>query len=923
MDELPRRLLRAAIDYVLARLRAMDTPDKMRQELGVAPPPDPAAVKSRIDAGLLEADAAATALAANDVANGARHAWSAVQRFLEAAALLPGVANGADAVQRAVNKAPPGALVSQLQLTSPTATPRADAVDLTWSKNDAQVSLLRAGTIELIVTLGTKGLAMTVRGRQVRIELGHAAPGVVRLLIGAGGSAAVDLELTVDDRGVTSAGSLGPIALPARLDAKVVDLEGLDLTLKPDGARFALLIRSRISTDIAGVLGARIDGYGVRLPLDADRVLQGGPPFGGLDAITPVAPNGIGLSLSAGPVSGSGYLLSMDDGFGGVLDLRLGPVKVTAFGLLRSVPGEGLSFVAVMAVHFPVPVELGFLFTLNAVGGIVGLGVTIDPAAISSGLKDGVLDRLLFPDDVRKAAPKILQTLAAVFPREPGGFVIGPMVRLAWGRPVSLVTLDVAVLLAVPDPLILVLGRARAAIPNEQAAIIDLRAAVLVQIGRGIVLLRAELFSSRVGFVSVYGGIGMLIRFEGERTVVISAGGFHPTYSHKPAELADLSRIGAEMSPPIGLQLRLQGYVALTPNTVQFGGSIELGLSVGVAAVRGSLTLDAIIQFDPFGFVVDATASAHVEVLGFSLVGVRLSLHLAGPSPWRVSGTGRVSLPWPLPDPSLDFGPIEIGDGAPPDPAPPPVRPLERVRDAMRERDAWQRVDRQRQRVPVRLRPIAAGELVIEPWGLVEVSQKAFPLEMTLDRHGRAVVEPAGCRISVNGAVTLGPGAEASHSAVNQSFPVGQFLKLTKDEQLAAPEFEDRQSGIAIDPAGAETAVSQLVGFAAEATMSYEDSWHERPDVEPQRGRRMLLFTGWAALLLDAGPAGAASLRSADRYLEGEPVRVIGVRPVSEVRLTDVDTGAEMRGFAPWSDAVRSARVAPGGLAAMTKVAMP
>ncbi|KAF2413895.1 hypothetical protein B1729_07480 [Microbacterium sp. B35-04] len=921
MDDLPAQLLRAALDYVLGRLRGMATPAKLKDAVDGALPPDTGPVAALIDAGLAKADEASALLAAGNIAGAAVATWDAVGQFFAAAALL-GVDAGS-AAQRAVEKQRPKALLSQLGLTAPTATASGSAVELAWTRRDVRVALFRVGTVRLVVALSGTGLRMSVRGGQVRIDLGQATAGVLRILIGAAGSAAADFELTVDHRGLTAGGSLGPIALPARLDAQVVELEGLELALEPGGPTMGLTVRSRLAVDIAGVIGARVDGSGVRLMLDATRILRGEPPFGeGEGAVVAVPPRGIGLSLTAGPARGSGYLLVLPDGYGGVLDIMLGPVKVTAFGLLRSSGADGMSFVAVMSVSFPVPIELGLLFTLNAVGGIVGLGVGIDPAAISSGLKDGVLDNLLFPEDVRKAAPTILQSLGRIFPAQRGGFVVGPMLRLGWGRPVTLVTLDVAVLLAVPDPVMIVLGRARSVIPDESVAIIDLRAAVMAQVGRGIVLVRAELYSSRIGFVSVYGGIGLLIRFGDDRTVVLSAGGFHPTYTRKPPELADLSRIGAEMSPPIGLQLRVQGYVALTPNTVQFGGAIEIAYSVGIAAVRGALTLDALIQFDPFGFEVDITASAHVEALGCALFGVSLALHLSGPSPWRVSGTGKVTLPWPLPDPSISFGPVQFGD-APAAPPPPPVRPLGLVADALRRPGAWQRIDRQGAPSPVRLAPLPDGALVLEPWGLMRTSQRLAPLDMTLERWGAASVEPAGCRLALAGAVRIGPEGpertDADHSPVAETFGVGQFMSLTKDAQLAAPEFEERTGGVAIDPSDAAADAGVLRGFATSATMAYEDSWPGAPE-KKSSGVGFFDLSGWARFVLDAGPAGATRLRVDDRYRADDLERRIAVRQVSETLVTDVRTGAVIAEFAPWTDAVHTASQSLGGLASMTKV---
>lgn len=921
MDGLAQELLAAALKYLLARLRAIATPENLANLLGVVVPQPVEAVAARIRKGIEHADAAEAALAAKNIEAAATAAAAAVGEFHEAAKLL-GVPDLRAVAEKAMAAVSPGAAIAQLGLAAPQVAPVTGGLEVVWKKpTPTTLEILEIATLTLAIRISDAGIAVRISAQGLRVDLGAMAADVIALLIGDGGEASTDLTLTVDRRGLTAEGSVGPIALPARLAAQLVDLEGLALSLVPQGGDIAVEIRAGVAVDIAGVISAQVEGAGVRLVLDVARILSGQSPFRPPEIL---APTGVALALEAGPVSGGGSLMQVAGGYGGSLDLTLGPVGVTAFGLLREDAEGAISFVAVMSVRFVVPIELGLLFTLNAVGGVIGLGVRVDPDAIASGMKDGVLDRLMFPDDVRKAAPAILRTLAQVFPTRRGGFVIGPMARLGWGRPVSLFTLDVGVILSVPDPVLLIIGRARAVLPDEKAPIIELRAAVLVQIGGGKFLMRAELYDSRIAFISVYGGIGMLARFD-EPTVVISAGGFHPTYPHKPAELADLSRIGSEMSPPIGLQLRVQGYVALTPNSVQFGGALEVSYSIGVAAVRGNFSLDAIIQFDPFGFAVDVTASAHVEALGISLIGVSLALHLSGPSPWIVQGTGKITLPWPLPDPSISVGPIEFGGGAPPPPAPPPVHPLVDVATALRQKDAWQKVERRGQRVPVRLTadPAShdAGRVLIEPWGLLRTSQRAFPWEMTLDRAGQAPVEPAGCRLRLDGPVRVGDSTSSvPTSAVTESFPVGQFMTLTKDEQLSAPEFEDRQGGVVLDPGGAATAVQQLVPFATEETLDYEDFWRlartGAPPVRPQ-----FEISDWLAeFLVGAGPAGSSSLRIADDYRPQSAERILTVRPASDVRVTDVETGREARGFAPWSDAVRSARGLRGGSASLTRV---
>ena len=149
MDDLPAQLLRAALDYVLGRLRGMATPAKLEDAVDGALPPDTGPVAALIDAGLAKADEAAALLAAGEHAGAAGATWDAVGKFFAAAELL-GVDAGS-AAHRAVEKQRPKALLSQLGLTAPTATASGSAVELAWTRRDVRVALFRVGTVRLVI----------------------------------------------------------------------------------------------------------------------------------------------------------------------------------------------------------------------------------------------------------------------------------------------------------------------------------------------------------------------------------------------------------------------------------------------------------------------------------------------------------------------------------------------------------------------------------------------------------------------------------------------------------------------------------------------------------------------------------------------------------------------------------------------------
>ena len=123
------------------------------------------------------------------------------------------------------------------------------------------------------------------------------------------------------------------------------------------------------------------------------------------------------------------------DDFGGALELKLGPVDVKAFGILSLGGDTGCSLIVVMSVEFEPPIELGLLVTLTGVGGIIGVQRALDTDALAAGLHSHAIDNLLFPADPVAAAPAIVATLASVFPPRRGAIVLGPMLKLGWGRP--------------------------------------------------------------------------------------------------------------------------------------------------------------------------------------------------------------------------------------------------------------------------------------------------------------------------------------------------------------------------------------------------------------------------------------------------------------------------------------------------------
>lgn len=746
-----------------------------------------------------------------------------------------------------------GALSYSLAAPSQTLSP-APALKLEYDKTTLTAKLRVDGQVPLFSLL----VAFD------QLEAGIGADPLSSLLGGAAGSAVADVGIGVDStRGLTLSGSASPrIVLPARTGVGPFDLRELALEL-PAGEP-AIALGGTFTVEL-GPIKATVDGAGIKAVINEGAIEAGANPL----SVAPKPPTGIGLSLDAGIIRGGGFLGVRPGGYGGALQLRLGPVDVKAVGLLTLDPDFAL--VVVMSVEFNPAIDLSFGFTLNAVGGVIGIEHRLDTDALRAKLSDGALDHLMFPDDPVGAAPAILDTLATIFPVQQGSIVIGPMVEIGWGRPISFLLAQVGVLISLPDPKIVIIGRVRIALPAPELPIVDLRASVYGEITPDYLLVLVSLRGSRIAGFSVGGDIGMLIKWGGGAEFAISAGGFHPRYT-PPKQLAGMQRLNIDLSPPAILELRAVAYFAVTSNSVQLGARVELGADLGVASISGYLSFDALIVFAPkFLFMIDLGIGLTVRAFGVTLCGVDIQLHLEGPGPWRAEGTAEVEILWW--DVEIDVGPFTWGEDD--NPPPPPAEPRELVWLALHHNPgSWQALMPPNADQTVRLRAAEPSdtEVTVHPLGLFEVRQHAVPLETVVVRVGPNPV-PEGQRRVHLGPPTANGAATGPLNTISDQFAPGGFLDLTDDEKLSRPGFEAMPSGVRSRPAGESVPHTE----SRQAVLTYETFvgdpapaiWRIRSRVDA----RNTFVAATAALGLQAGAAGRSELRARTRYAtEPDPI---------------------------------------------------
>jgi hypothetical protein len=353
-----------------------------------------------------------------------------------------------------------------------------------------------------------------------------------------------------------------------------------------------------------------------------------------------LTPSSLAAHLDAGPVSGDGSVSVLADGVSGALALHLGTIEVAALASLRRAAG-GASFVAVFSAGFTPGIQFGFGFQLSRVGGVVGINRAVDEHAIATRLRDGSAGEVLFPLDIGASALRALAALEAILPPRAGNSVVGPTLRLSWleigGQ--GFLSLDLGVLIELPGPQrVVIVGIARAGIPP----VLKLRVDVLgvLDFAQQTVSVDASLVDSGLlDIFTIYGDLAFRQCWGPQAYTVLSAGGFYPGFRPEPASIPPLRRLGFHLDSPVpGIDVRAEGYLAVTSNTVQLGGYLEAGISAGGCGAHGFISVDALVQFTPFHAHADVSAGFEVEVFGLTFCGIRLDGTIDGPGPVTIHG---------------------------------------------------------------------------------------------------------------------------------------------------------------------------------------------------------------------------------------------------------------------------------------------
>ncbi|HET7504875.1 MAG TPA: DUF6603 domain-containing protein, partial [Kofleriaceae bacterium] len=595
--------------------------------------------------------------------------------------------------------------------------------------------------------------------------------------------AGIDFDLLLRwsrSRGVELDGAGGlEITIPLQRSLGPLRIESVTARAAVESGGLAVEVSTSVSATI-GPLVVVVDRLGVAL----DVSFSSGN-LGPLDlALGFKPPNGLGLSLSTPAVTGGGFL-SFDfenEQYSGVLQLSIqNLIDVKAIGILttRLPDGQpGYSLLLILTGEFP-PIQLGLGFTLNGIGGLLGVHRTAAVDALRARLRNGALDAILFPPDPLHDAPALISTLGAVFPVARDRFVFGPMVKIGWGTP-TLITLDLAVILELPEPVrLIVLGRLKAVLPDEKAPLVQIHldAIGVLDFSRSEFSLDATLYDSRVVAFTLSGDMALRMSWGAQPSFLMALGGFHPAFK-PPAGFPALERLAVALSTGDNPRLRMEAYFALTSNTVQAGAKLELYVGVAGFSLEGGLGFDTLIQFSPFRILADIEAYLALKRGSTTLMGLDISVHLMGPAPWVLWGQARFKILF------IKFSiPFRATFGRAED-----VPAIERqevwpvLRDHLSAAASWsaQLPPDSGRLVVVRTdASVTDADPLTHPLGSLTVSQNLVPLERTLGLFG-SVPPKDFDRFAIVGASGLditGP--------QTQLFAPAQFRQMSDAEKLA------------------------------------------------------------------------------------------------------------------------------------------
>jgi len=625
----------------------------------------------------------------------------------------------------------------------------------------------------------------------------------------------------------------------------VVGLDTLTINLSADSAlkNFQLEVSLDFWLKLGSVITITISRLGMSLNV---KKLDGNGGILGYDLTPGIKwPTGAGVMVNAGVVKGGGFLyLDPDKGeYFGALELSFkGLFDLKAVGILNTIMpdgSKGFSMLIIITAEFSA-VQLGFGFTLLGVGGLLGVNRRAEVEALRAGLKTNAIKSILFPEDVVGNINRIISDIKQIFPIQQDSLLIGIMGKIGWGTP-TLISIELGIILQLPDPKILILGVVKLALPTEETAVVKIQVNFLgvIDFQNEFLYFEARLFDSHLVGFPLTGSLALVVAWGDNSTFGLSVGGFHPDFKDYPVvptlpgAFRDMDRISLQLLSGDNPRLGIECYFAVTSNTVQFGAKAEL-LAEGSMGfnIYGMLSLDALFIFDPFSFSVKLEATLALRHHSSILYGIHFAGTLSGTTPWHVEG--EVSF-------GILFATITIGFsttwGEPSPAVPDETQDLLALIQAELDKAAnWKPIIPAFNNIHVTVRTLREDEevdLLIHPFGAIAFAQRTLPLNFDIKKYGtRKPLHANESNFSIT-KIKIGED-ELSFIAEKELFAVGNFQPLSEAEKLSRKSFEKLDGGIVINDSGKLTVAPSTLEASElnyELDYTYDDTVGKKPSV--------------------------------------------------------------------------------------------
>jgi hypothetical protein len=545
-------------------------------------------------------------------------------------------------------------------------------------------------------------------------------------------------------------------------------------------------------------------------------------------------PNGLGLAINAGAVSGGGYLFfDHEKGeYAGALELTIAEfISAKAIGLITTkMPdgSKGFSMLVIITAEFNPPFQLGYGFTLNGVGGLLGLNRTVLLDPLRDGVRTGAVNSIMFPDNVIANATRIISDLKAIFPPIEDRFLIGPMGKVGWGTP-SLITLSVGLIIEIPGN-VAILGVLKIALPEERIPLVQIQVAFVgtLDFDKKMLTFDASLYESFILHMTLEGDMAVRLKWGDQPDFILTVGGFHPSFNPPPMALPTLRRLSISILNTSIAKIRVECYQAVTSNTVQFGAKAEIYFDLKACSIDGHIAFDALFQFSPFYFIIQLSSSFNLKAAGISVMSVRVKMSLEGTTPWKAKGTGSVSLL--LVTISANFNKT-WGDKK--DTSLPKIEILPKLIEELHEAAQWSTDLVSDKNLLVTLRKLeqaASPELILHPSGSLMVQQKLMPLSVNIDKVGNQKTSDIRKAV-ISGAFTENNGTQSALeiSEVKENFARAQYQELKDSEKLSKPSFEKMPGGVRISMGNNTIRNGQMVRKKVEYDLTIVDKEPVKP----------------------------------------------------------------------------------------------